>query len=128
MFEHTDGVISHEVINEEYCFDIAYKGDYQLKLRLDDKEKTNYLKSEDKKFYGLEVGTQYVVEVLEDEEAESKIEKKTYTAAPTSEKKMTAKDLLTQELKNMSADELREAGDKYKEIIEARELEDCLYN
>jgi hypothetical protein len=70
-----------------------------------------------------------VIEVVEDDEAESKVEKKVYTAVDTGEaKKTTGKDLLTQELKNMSADELRAQGDKYKELIEARELEDCLYN
>ena len=49
-----------------------------------------------------------MIEVENDVEAESKIEKKTYKAlAPTETKKTTAKDLLTNELKNMSADELR---------------------
>jgi hypothetical protein len=57
------------------------------------------------------------------------VEKKVYTAHDSTEtKKTTGKDLLTQELKNMSADELRAQGNKYKELIEARELEDCLYN
>lgn len=27
----------------------------------------------------------------------------------------------------MSIDELKEKGDKYKQLIEARDLEDCLY-
>ena len=50
----------------------------------------------------------YVIEVVEDDEAESKVEKKVYTANNAGEaKKTTGKDLLTQELKNMSADELR---------------------
>ncbi len=31
------------------------------------------------------------------------------------------------ELKKMSLDELREKGDRYKELIEARDLEDCLF-
>ena len=93
-----------------------------------EKEKDIYLKCEDKKFFGLEVGTVYMIEIENDEEAESKIEKKTYKALATETKKTTGKDLLTQELKNMSADELREAGDKYKQILEARELEDVLYS
>ena len=33
-------------------------------------------------------------------------------------KKTTGADLLTEELKKMSASELAEAGDKYKELIE----------
>lgn len=59
--------------------------------------------------------------------AESKIEKKTYKAGNAETKKTTGKDLLTEELKNMSVDELGKS-DKYKEVLEARELEDCLYN
>ena len=54
----------------------------------------------------------------EDDEAESKIEKKTYTAEVAEKKKTTGADLLTEELKKMSASELAEAGDKYKELIE----------
>jgi|LauGreDrversion4_2_1035121.scaffolds.fasta_scaffold2620898_1 hypothetical protein len=34
---------------------------------------------------------------------------------------------LTDELKSMTHEELLEKGDKYKEIIEARDLEDILY-
>lgn len=34
---------------------------------------------------------------------------------------------LTGELKKMTAEELREHGDKYKELLEQRDLEDILY-
>jgi len=37
-------------------------------------------------------------------------------------------DQLTNELKGMSIEELKSKGDKYKEIIEARDLEDVLFN
>ena len=128
MFKHTDGVIPWDDIEEQYAFSYGYVGNYKLKLRKE-KEKDIFLKCEDKKFYGLEVGTVYMIEIENDEEAESKVEKKTYKAlAPVNNTKTTAKDLLTNELKNMSADELREAGDKYKEILEARELEDVLFS
>ena len=69
----------------------------------------------------------YVIEVEEDVVAEAKIEKKSYKAPTAETKKTTGKYLLTQELKNMSVDELGKS-DKYKEVLEARELEDCLYN
>ena len=34
---------------------------------------------------------------------------------------------ITAELKGLSVEELREQGDKYKALLEARDLEDCLY-
>ena len=34
---------------------------------------------------------------------------------------------LTAELKNLSVDELRDGSDRYKALLEARDLEDCLY-
>jgi hypothetical protein len=36
-------------------------------------------------------------------------------------------DLITQQLKGMSIEEIQSKGDKYKELIEARDLEDILY-
>ena len=36
--------------------------------------------------------------------------------------------MITDELKGMSIDEIMEKGDKYKQLIEARDLEECLYN
>ena len=35
---------------------------------------------------------------------------------------------LTDELKSLSADELRSQSDRYKALLEARELEDCLFS
>ena len=49
--------------------------------------------------------------------------------APKNEKKTkTAHDLLTEELKGMSLEELEAKGAKYQEVLEARELENILYN
>ena len=127
MFKHTDGIISWDDIEEQYCFSVGFVGNFSLKIRKD-KQRDVYLKNENKIFYGLEEGTVYVVEVEEDVEAEAKVEKKVYEPMKKEAKKTTAQDLLTQELKNMSSDELKEAGDKYKSILEARDLEDCLYN
>lgn len=38
-----------------------------------------------------------------------------------------ATDDITNELKKMSADELRDGGERYKQLLEARELESCLF-
>lgn len=36
-------------------------------------------------------------------------------------------ELITDELKGMSVEEIKEKGGKFKELIEARDLEDILY-
>ena len=51
-----------------------------------------------------------------------------YVPAPKEKKKTTASDLLTNELKAMSMEEIAEHGDKFKMLLEQRDLEDCLYS
>ncbi len=46
--------------------------------------------------------------------------------SPGISKTNNASSLITQQLKNMEAHELQ--GEKYKQLLEARELEDCLYS
>ena len=36
--------------------------------------------------------------------------------------------MITNELKNMTTEEILAKGDRYKELIEARDLEDILYS
>ena len=70
-----------------------------------------------------------MVQVEEDAEAEAKIEKKTFKAAPKDEIKQNKKVLeLTEELKGMSLEEIAEKSAKFQEIQEARDLEDILYS
>lgn len=123
-FKHVDGCIKWEDIDEQYAFSFAFKGEYNLKLRKE-KEPDLYLRCENKCFYDLEVGQIYLIEVEEDDVAESKIQKTTYKAVKTeTKKKTTGADLLTQDLKNMTTEELTAQGSKYKEALEARELEE----
>ena len=62
-----------------------------------EKERDIYLKQDNKVFHGLEEGTVYVVEVVEDDEAEAnRGDKVVYKALNSNEtKKTTQKDLLT---------------------------------
>lgn len=68
---------------------------------------------------------------MEDEIEESKVPRVVYQA-PRKEvcplkgpnKRL---DNITDELKQMTIEELQEKGAKYKELIEARDLEDCLF-
>lgn len=72
----------------------------------------------------------YLCTVEEDEEAEKKVQKKNFEINKNksgNEPGNQRIDNLTNQLKNMSEEELREKGDKYKELIEARDLEDILY-
>lgn len=73
----------------------------------------------------------YVIEVEEDAEEEAERRKNSkpiqFYKADDGPKKNGRIDGLTNQLKGMSLDELKEKGDKYKELIEARDLEDILY-
>ena len=93
-----------------------------------EKVKDEYLESKDRTFIGVELNGIYIVEVVPDAAEEAKIERKVYVAPKKEDKKTSASAQITNELKNMSLDELKEKGDKYKELLEARELEDCLFS
>ena len=45
---------------------------------------------------------------------------------PNPDGRTNAQQHITNELKGMSAEELREGGEKYKQLLEARELEACM--
>ena len=89
-------------------------------------------------FYGCTDGEEYRVSVEEDP-AELEKERANYKPIQFLSREETsnnvtgtrtrnrASDRITQELKNMSATELAAQGHRYKQLIEARELEDCLY-
>ena len=76
----------------------------------------------------------YQLQVDEDEEAESAAREASgggggYNPANADALKgatAASKDL-TNELKSMSVDEIRGQSDRYKELLAARDLEDCLY-
>ena len=102
-----------ETIDEQYSFSLVFQGNFGLKL-YPEKEKGQYVEQKDKTFLGLIDGTSYVIEVEEDAEAESKIEKTTYKAVVIEEKKTNNKvKELTDELKGMTLEEIEAKGAKF---------------
>ena len=133
-FPIVDGVLQEADIDEQYYFSGVFKGNYQLLIRQEKDISRKYfpkLPDGSKAWMGLEDGGIYIVEIEEDNEAEAERRK---NAKPIEfykpEEKMKKNgriDGLTNQLKGMSIKELEEKGDKYKELIEARDLEDILY-
>jgi len=80
---------------------------------------------------GLEDGGIYIVEIEEDNEAEAERRKNAKPIEfykPEDKLKQNSRiNGITAQLKGMSIKELEEKGDKYRELIEARDLEDILY-
>jgi len=84
-----------------------------------------------KAWMGLEDGGIYIVEIEEDNEAEAERRKNAKPIEfykPEDKLKQNSRiNGITAQLKGMSTKELEEKGDKYRELIEARDLEDILY-
>ena len=81
-----DGQLTWDAVDEQMSFSFVFEGNFQLKMS-PEKQKGVYVEQKDKVFLGLIGGTTYVVEVEEDEVAESKIEKTTYKAVVEEKKK-----------------------------------------
>jgi len=88
-------------------------------------------------YQGLQDGKVYWVRIEEDEEEKAKYDaapKRVYVPPSAEDLELMGNgekrgvDAITQELKKLSADELRQGSQRYKELIEARDLQDCLYN
>ncbi|EAR84500.2 hypothetical protein TTHERM_00655280 (macronuclear) [Tetrahymena thermophila SB210] len=128
QFDILDGKLKFSDIDEQYCFSFVFKGNYQLVLKHATSKEVQ--KSSNKIFENLIDGQAYVVEVIEDEEESKKEISKPYYASQKEESQKQNNgriNNLTNELKGMSIEELKQKGDKYKELIEARDLEDILY-
>lgn len=83
-------------------------------------------------FSGLVNSEQYELVIMEDEVAETAARaeqggRSTGISRPSAPGPTRASALLTQELKGLSMDELRERGSHYKELLAARDLEDVLF-
>ena len=128
-FPVVDGVLKEADIDEQYCLSHAYKGTIQFLLREERDPSRTYLPNEGGAWSCVELGKTYVVEVQEDEAAEAERRKNSKPISFYKEetKKNGRIDGITNQLKGMSIKELEEKGDKYKELIEARDLEDILY-
>ena len=155
-FTVTDGVLCFEDVDDQYAFSFVFKGDFTCKLEsstgaiieLDGgalrremrKDPDGFDPEEEEEkvvgtFSGLSLadadGTQacYVISVDEDPvlaaaEAKSKTVYKASSAGGIGPSRGSA--LVTAELKGMSAEQLREGGQHYRELLEARDLEDLM--
>ena len=133
-FPILDGILQEADIDEQYCLSFVFKGDYHLHIRDEkDPEKRYQPKHPDglKAWVDCEDGKTYIIEVDEDPvlEAERRKNSKPIQFYKPEEnlKKNNRIDGITNQLKGMSLDELKEKREKYKELLEARDLEDILY-
>ena len=153
-FPIKNGILRFQDIDDKYCFSYAFtEGKYELHLYANQKDlgiPEHRLKEDQiaKVFHNCIDGAVYFVQVEEDEEEYEKA-RQSYTQNPIKIISMaeanaltyggknisTGNDLsrpnqaskrITEELKGMKADELK--GERYKQLLEARELEDCLYS
>jgi hypothetical protein len=124
-FPIKDGVLDGNVVDDKYCFSFAYKGNFQLELR---HSETQELIPQPSRFLfqGLKDGDTYHIQVIPDPTlvTERKAGGIQFNKTPTTKKPV---DHITEELKKMTVDQLMEKGERYQQLIEAREIESCLY-
>ncbi|KAJ3254114.1 hypothetical protein HK103_007502 [Boothiomyces macroporosus] len=125
-FPIKDGILDGNLVDDKYAFSFVHKGNFQLILR---NEQSEEMKQPSRFIYsGLEDGKSYTIEVIPDPEIETKRHYGTGIKFNSVKKPNNQVDLITKELKAMTMDQLMEKGDRYKELLEARELESCLYS
>lgn len=133
------GIISWEEIDEEYCISFVFQGEYKARLENADGKIISLVAGEDgsKRFEGLAESSSYVLIIDEDEEAGygNKELSKDYCPPEegqggfSSQGNATSRSAtLTAELKGLSEAELRGQTERFRELKEARDLEDVLYS
>lgn len=126
------GKLAWESIDEEYCIGFVFKGSFGKTLTHHASGQVIHHDS-DGFFAGLQGEEQYELTITEDEEAEAvaraaKGGNKSYKARENDLTGVTtASRMVTEELKGLSVEELRASSDRYKALLEARDLEDVLY-
>jgi hypothetical protein len=138
-----NGQLAVSEVDDRFCLSFAFP---KCKLHLTDIEGSSSSNvsenSVDGFFLDLTGGKTYWVVVEEDSE-EAKLSEERNRAYLDRKAKMRdgplnqeascglkkrGVDLLTEELKKLSVEELREAGPRYQELLAARDLEDCLFS
>uniref|UniRef100_A0A7S1NZ21 Uncharacterized protein n=1 Tax=Vitrella brassicaformis TaxID=1169539 RepID=A0A7S1NZ21_9ALVE len=128
-FDIDRGRLAMSRLDEEFGIRLAFGEN--AAITMEDGQGQQVEKSQDGEsdwFEGLEANGTYVLQVEEDP-AQADRPSKTYEApsVETCPLKKSAKVAdITRELQGMSVEEIREKGDKYKELVEARDLEDTL--
>ena len=133
IFPIRDGVLDMQVVDEKYCFSFVFKGNYTFTLESSSNPDDPVVYSKESRtcFVDLEDGKTYRVSVNADPEEELRKEKTTYkapTITTTAKNNVRVMNDLTNQLKGLTHEELMEKGEKYQELIEARELEAVLYS
>lgn len=127
-FSISDGQLLKTDIDEKYAISFVFLGDFKLHLKA--KEKTCVEETNDR-FLNLIDKETYFLEIEEDGTAEAKRERKIYKAEPIPsiciKKERKNVELLTDELKNMDIEKIKDRDEDYKKLVEARDLEDILY-
>lgn len=133
-----NGVLNYKAFDEHFCLSFVYKeARYHLckdKFIHSDQKYIYVEETEPNEYKGLEDGETYWVHI---EESAEELEKQRNEPRPKKYVPNEAEDFggekakvheLTQQLKGLSAEQLRSKGPEYKALIEARDLEDCLYS
>ena len=123
-------------VNERFSFSYGFKGQYEIHLRPADVGGVTQprLSRGEGCILGVAIGGEYFCEVDEDptevarQVEEAKHRKPLSLTGGGGGGGSAAHRDLTQQLKGLSAEQLREAGAEYKQLLEARELEDCLFS
>ena len=139
-FECRDGVVKWSDIDAEYSISFVFKGEFKRHIlcngeRLGEAKEKGNLGAD--YFLGLKMTLperDYVLEVEEGEEGVGIVGAKRvdkYVAADRDNgrerRKTRGEELITEELKGLSVDEVRQKGEKVKELLEAREREAILF-
>ena len=142
-FPVRDGVVRWADIDEEYCISFVYRGEFARALERSDGDAAPPPRPvpagpRPEYWTGVAPGGVYELLVTEDAEAGVGIEGLVSHKGPlklgateaagagVSGNRQT--EILTQELKAMSSEQLKEAGDEYQRLKEARDVEDVLFS
>ena len=136
-FQIADGRLAVFDVDDRLCLSFAFP---KCRLHLTDTEGSPYPNVDEDSsggfFQSLQSGKTYWVLVEEDSEearqSEARnrayLERKAKQRDPACSTEKRGVALITEELKKLSAEELREAGPRYQELLAARDLEDCLFS
>jgi hypothetical protein len=143
-FEARDGVVRWADIDASYCISAVFGGKPSRRVRRLNGEWFAEEAKEDKLiadyFLGFDPtpGIEYLLVVEEDPKHRSGSAPKAYRANSREKSVVLGKgngtasanqqSLLTSELKAMTSEQLKEGGEEYKKLIEARDLEEVLFS
>mmetsp|Transcript_29465 Transcript_29465/g.50891 ORF Transcript_29465/g.50891 Transcript_29465/m.50891 type:complete len:285 (+) Transcript_29465:174-1028(+) len=140
-----NGKLPWASIDEEYCISFVFKGDFKVTLVDDvlgtaagalENGRGKLSKDSDGCFHGVEDTHRYLLSV--DEDPNFVTESKPISFAKTKQDVVLQSmrgnqpskriDEMTAQLKNLTAGQRANQTDEYKQLIEERDIEDCLYN